>query len=156
MQHDVEHSAGGVLIRALEGAHHVCLIQVETRGGNPSWRLPKGWIEAEETPEETALRETLEETGCHGSLISPLSPVEYWYTRRDPDRNTIRVQKLVAFFLMKYEKGDIKDHDHEVDDARWFSFDDALSTISYDAEKHVLQEALHSWAAHLYRENLDM
>ena len=52
-QHEVENSAGGVLIREAgedDDAPMVCLIQVPTRGGNPSWRLPKGWIEPDETP----------------------------------------------------------------------------------------------------------
>ena len=71
MKQEVERSAGGVLMRRDAAAHtsHVCLIQVATRGGNPSWRLPKGSIESLETAQETAIRETREETGCHGDLI---------------------------------------------------------------------------------------
>lgn len=149
----VEQSAGGVLFRELAGETKVCLIQVATRGGNPSWRLPKGSIEFDETAEDAAVRETREETGCDGRVISTLSEIEYWYTRSD-NGEKVRVRKVVTFFLMQYTSGDIADHDHEVDDVRWVSLDHALKKISYDAESRVLQEAIHSWDAHLYRQGL--
>jgi 8-oxo-dGTP pyrophosphatase MutT (NUDIX family) len=155
--HEVERSAGGVLIKYDEETRQteVCLIQVPTRGGNPSWRLPKGWIEPEETSEQAALRETREETGCHGDVLGELSEIEYWYTRRgERPGERIRVQKIVKFYIMRYTSGSIADHDHEVEEVRWYSFVDALKDISYDAEKRVLQEAIHSWDAHLYRKGL--
>lgn len=151
----VERSAGGVLFRDFDGETMVCLIQVPTRGGNPSWRLPKGSIEGDETPEETAVRETREETGCTGRVISSLSEIEYWYTRRGPDPgDKVRIRKIVSFFLMQYTSGDIADHDHEVEEVRWYPLEKGLRKISYDAESRVLQEAIHSWEAHLYRQGL--
>lgn len=155
MSENIERSAGGVLFRKVNGRVEVCLIQVPTRGGNPSWRLPKGSIEANESPAETAVRETREETGCDGEIIAPLSQIEYWYTRRgEVPGEKIRVQKVVSFFLMQYQSGDIADHDHEVEEVRWYPLDKALKEISYDAEGRVLQEAIHSWDAHLYRQGL--
>ena len=150
----VERSAGGVLFRDFDGETRVVLIQVPTRGGNPSWRLPKGSIEPKETPEDCAVRETREETGCDGRIISELSEIEYWYTRREDGGERVRVRKVVSFFLMQYLSGDIADHDHEVEEARWYPLERALKKISYDAESRVLQEAIHSWDAHLYRKGL--
>ena len=149
----VEESAGGVLLKSGDETTLVCLIQVPTRGGNPSWRLPKGSIEPNETREDCAIRETREETGCNGVVISQLSQIEYWYTRRD-EGEKVRVKKIVTFYLMQYESGSIEDHDHEVEEVRWFKLNDALKQISYDAESRVLQEAIHSWEAHLYRQGL--
>lgn len=152
MRSEVERSAGGVLIRRREHGSEVCLIQVSTRGGNPSWRLPKGWIEPMETPQQAAVRETREETGCAGEIVSELGEIEYWYTRRgERPGERVRVQKIVQFYMMRYLRGTTADHDHEVEDVRWFSFDSGLQLISYDAEKRVLQEAIHSWNAYLYR-----
>jgi 8-oxo-dGTP pyrophosphatase MutT (NUDIX family) len=151
-----EYSSGGVLVHQVKDENHVCLVQIPTRGGNPSWRLPKGCIEEGETSEEAAIRETREETGCNGDVLSELSNVEYWYTRRNHDTgDKIRVRKTVDFFLMKYTGGDVADHDHEVEEAVWYSFSDALKTISYDAERRVLQEAIHAWDAYLYRQSFD-
>lgn len=153
---ETEHSSGGVLVKQVDGENQVCLVQIPTRGGNPSWRLPKGAIEEGETSEEAAIRETREETGCNGDALSELSDVEYWYTRRDDDTGErIRVRKTVDFFLMKYTGGVVEDHDHEVVEAKWYSFSDALGTISYDAERRVLQEAIHAWDAYLYRQGFD-
>ena len=153
MGNEVERSAGGVLFQRINGDLNVCLIQVATRGGNPSWRLPKGSIEIDETPADTAIRETREETGCSGEIISELSQIEYWYTRQSAD-SPIRVQKIVSFFLMEYIGGNTDDHDHEVEEVKWYPVDSALKQISYDAESRVLQEAIHSWDAHLYRQGL--
>ena len=153
MEQQVEESAGGVLIRPRDSENHACLIKVRTRGGNPTWRLPKGAIEDGETPEEAGVRETCEETGCTGEVLSEVSDIEYWYTRRDDDTDQkIRIRKHVRFFVMKYLEGDVADHDNEVETAEWFPLSEAVHKISYDAERQVLQEAIYAWEAHLYRQ----
>lgn len=149
----VETSAGGVLFKPSAEGIRVCLIQVATRGGNSSWRLPKGTIEVGESSEEAAERETREETGCSGDVIARLSPIEYYYTR-SIDGQRYRVKKVVEFFLMEFSGGSTDDHDHEVLQAKWMTLGDAMKAISYDAESRVLQEAIHAWDAHLYRQGL--
>lgn len=152
----VEESAGGVLIEPQESENLACLIRVKTRGGNPTWRLPKGAIEEGETPQQAGVRETREETGCLGEILSEVSDIEYWYTRREDESNTkIRIRKHVRFFVMEYVDGSIEDHDEEVETARWFTFSDAVKKISYDAERQVLQEAIYAWEAHLYRQGFE-
>ena len=79
--------------------------------------LPKGGLEAGETPEQTAAREVREETGvvAHGaSSRSATSATSY-------RRGGRRVRKTVHFFLCEYVAGSTADHDHEVDDARWIA-----------------------------------
>lgn len=146
-QMEKEHSAGGVLVRPEKQGRSVCLIQMKTRGGNPSWRLPKGEIESDETSPQAAVRETREETGCAGKILTGLDGIEYWYTRQG-DSGSERIRKVVDFYLLEYQSGDVEQHDHEVDEAAWFSFAEALETLSYDAEKRVLQEAIHAWDAY--------
>lgn len=149
----VETSAGGVILRVVDKTLEVCLISVATRGGNPSWRLPKGTIERGETAEEAAVRETHEETGCLGKTVARLSPIEYWYTRPINGMRE-RVKKVVEFYLMEFVEGHTDNHDHEVIEAQWMTLPAALKAISYDAESRVLQEAIHAWDAHLYRQGL--
>jgi 8-oxo-dGTP pyrophosphatase MutT (NUDIX family) len=159
-----ERSAGGILIRPGEPDNDACLIKVKTRGGNPTWRLPKGAIEEGESAKEAGIRETREETGCVGEVLSEVSDIEYWYTRRpdddkqqggDSSNQKVRVRKHVRFYVMKYLEGDVDDHDDEVETARWFSLPEAVREISYDAERQVLQEAIYAWEAYLYRQGFD-
>src|SRR3712207_9181303 len=48
------------------------LIGRTDRRGPLLWALPKGHIEAGETPEGTAVREVAEETGIIGEVVAPL------------------------------------------------------------------------------------
>mgnify|MGYP000436257111 CR=1 FL=1 len=52
-------SAGGVVFRI--GDDGVEVVVIRTHEGR--WQLPKGWIEPDETMEQTAVREVREETG---------------------------------------------------------------------------------------------
>ena len=58
METVVEESAGGVIIQPRESENLACLIRVRTRGGNPTWRLPKGAIEEGQTAQQADVRET--------------------------------------------------------------------------------------------------
>lgn len=137
MKTRVEISAGGVIYREGSAGAEVCLIQ--TQGGN-AWQLPKGIIERGEETGEAALREVSEETGLAGELLGRLDRIEYWYVWKDESGPT-RVHKWVYFYLMRYLSGDTKDHDHEVDDARWFRIDEARQLLSFENEQDVLKKA---------------
>ena len=108
-----EVSAGGLLLRRRDSTYDALLIG---RGAPPRvWTLPKGHVEARETTEQAGIREVREETGCWGEIITKLSEIAYWfYVGRAKHR------KAVTFYLMRYLSGDPANHDHEVDDARWF------------------------------------
>ena len=133
----MEISAGGVVYRRRKGRVEVCLIS--TQGGS-AWQLPKGLIERGEQPEAAAEREVQEETGLRGRLLQRLDRIEYWYVWEDSGGRT-RVHKLVYFFLFRYTTGSTRDHDDEVDDARWFPIDEAQRTLSFENERHVLELA---------------
>jgi 8-oxo-dGTP diphosphatase len=47
----------------------------------------------------------------------------------------------VSFYLMEYISGDVTDHDHEVTEARWVTFDAALSMLSFQNEKALVEKA---------------
>jgi len=137
MKTRTEISAGGVVYRRRQDRVAVCLIS--TQGGQ-AWQLPKGLIEHGEQPEVAAAREVLEETGLQGKLLQRLDRIEYWYVWEEGGEKT-RVHKFVYFFLFRYTKGSTKDHDDEVDDARWFPIEEAQRTLSFVNERHVLRLA---------------
>jgi 8-oxo-dGTP pyrophosphatase MutT (NUDIX family) len=130
-------SAGGVAYRHKEDRYDVALISVGKEG---RWQLPKGQVEHDQTPEETAVREVLEEAGLETEIVEPLDTIEYWfYGRSEGER--IRIHKFVHFFLMKCLSGDTKNHDWEVNEARWVPLDQAVEKLTFENEKQVLEKA---------------
>ncbi len=136
-----EFSAGGVVYRPASPGPEVCLIATN---GFRYWQLPKGLVERGEPPEETAAREVREETGLTAELERQVGPIEYWYVRSDYDRPSeqVRVHKRVVFYLFRYVSGSTDDHDHEVDDARWFPVAEAATLLSFDNEREALRKAV--------------
>ncbi len=113
------------------------------------WQLPKGWVEAGEAMERTALREVREEAGLDAEVVAPLYRIEYWYNSTyDPE--PVRVHKYVHFFLLRCTGGSTDDHDDEVLEARWTEIGEAESTLAFNDERRVVRlarEALERVAA---------
>lgn len=132
-----EISSGGVVFKRDRSRIRVCLIGTKSRQGRV-WGLPKGAIEKGEKPEHAAEREVREETGLRARLVCPLQWIKYQYVR---PRGKIRVFKVVTFFLFRYRKGSVRDHDSEVDEARWFPMEEAVKRAAYPGERKVLEKA---------------
>lgn len=129
-----EYSAGGVVLRVSAGSIEVLLIKP---AGRNRWQLPKGLVEPGERPDMTAVREVREETGVCAAVVAPLPPVRFFYQMSGD-----RISKRVDFFVMQYQSGSEQDHDYEVDEARWFARDEALSAITFDTERSTVEAAL--------------
>jgi 8-oxo-dGTP pyrophosphatase MutT (NUDIX family) len=135
-----EFSAGGVLVRRLQGRWMVAAIRP---GGRPEglWALPKGRIDPGERAEETALREVAEETGAHGRSLGKLGDIRYVFTWEGE-----RIFKVVSFFLVRYEGGRLGDvpeaFRHEVDEVRWLPLEEAPRLLAYRGEKDMARKAL--------------
>jgi ADP-ribose pyrophosphatase YjhB (NUDIX family) len=121
-----------VIYRVVETQVEVALIATD-RGGR--WGLPKGHVNRGETAEAAALREVAEETGLEGEIIQHLATIEYWFRA-----GASRVHKYVDLFLIRYASGDVRPQETEVDDARWFPLDEALSRVSFERERDVLNQ----------------
>lgn len=131
-------SAGGVVVRQLpEQSAQVALISV---GPQRRWQLPKGLIDGDETPELAAAREVREETGLTSNLLAPLEKIEYWYVATRGDTR-VRYHKFVHFFLFAYVAGDVANHDHEVNEARWVTFAEAFTLLAFASERRVVEQA---------------
>jgi len=136
-----EFSAGGVLVRSIRGVPHLAAIRPQ---GKPEgvWALPKGNLDPGERPEETAVREVLEETGVSGRLVEKLGDVKYTYTRR----GGARVFKIVSFYLLRASRGRLGDIEErmriEVAEARWLPLADAPRLLAYGGEREMAAKAL--------------
>jgi mutator protein MutT len=134
MSTETETSYGGVVVRGDE-------VLVITPTGRTVTGLPKGGMEAGETPEQAAAREVREETGVVAAVREPLGDVRYTYRRGGR-----RVRKTVHFFLCDYVEGSTDDHDHEVDEARWIAIAGARETLTYPGERALIDRLLSKMA----------
>ena len=67
--------AGGVVVRTVDGEREYLL--VEARRSPGEWVLPKGHIEAGETPEAAAAREVEEEAGVRAAVVARAGESQY-------------------------------------------------------------------------------
>ncbi|MGI8411234.1 MAG: NUDIX hydrolase [Solirubrobacteraceae bacterium] len=134
-----EFSAGGVVVR---GSEVIVIVPVKRdRDGNRVLGLPKGHLDDGETPEQAAQREVREETGATAELIEKLGDVRYEYERGR------RRSKRVAFYLFRYGSGELEDHDHEIEAARWMELEQAAQALTYAGEREMISRALSRLAA---------
>ena len=127
----------------MRGGEVVVIVPVKRAAdGRRVLGLPKGHLDGDETPEQAARREVAEETGVQAELVSELGDVRYRYERRGR-----RVAKVVRFYLFRYLSGDVADHDHEIEDARWMPLEDAAGMLSYAGEREMVARALSRMAA---------
>lgn len=148
-----EISAGGVVTRKAEQRWEVAVIEPQTEAGSPGnakkkspkvvLALPKGLVDPGEKPDQTALREVQEETGLTARLITKLADIKYVYVRSWGDQE--RVFKIVTFYLLRYESGEIDQISPEmrveVKRALWVPLDIADRKLSYRGERDVVRRA---------------
>ena len=113
-----------------------------TKRGELAWGLPKGLIEPDESPSDTAVREVREETGVTAEIEEDLGQISYFYYWEG-----VRVRKSVRFFLMRATGGDTSLHDHEMEEVRWFPVRTASRTATFRSEKDMLAKAVERLAA---------
>jgi 8-oxo-dGTP pyrophosphatase MutT (NUDIX family) len=130
-----EFSAGGLVVH--DGRVVVIVPVKRAADGARVLGLPKGHPDGDETPEQAARREVAEEAGVTGELIEELGDVTYRYERKGR-----RITKVVRFYLFEYRDGDLADHDHEVEEARWMPLAQAARELSYAGEREMVQRAM--------------
>lgn len=128
-------SSGGVLFRVSDGVFLVCLIAKQEMR---VWALPRGRVEGGETPEETALREVLEETGFSARVLEKLDEIHFYFYSHTDEK---LIHRIVHFFLMQCEDGEPAQLDQEVDMAKWYPINEAIRMLKYENEKEILRKA---------------
>ena len=128
-------SAGGVVLAHAEPDAPVALVAHRSVRGTLQWTLPKGAQEPGETVADTAIREVREETGLDVELIGPLDTIDYWFVWA-PEQT--RYHKFVHYFLMRAIGGDFARHDAEMEEADWFTLEQARRRMSFANERKLL------------------
>ena len=101
------------------------------------WDFVKGKMEKGETPHETAIRETKEETGISDLefLNGFEEEIEYYFYADKQE-----IHKKVIFFLGKTKTSDIiLSHEHL--NYIWLEFDNAIERITYENAKNLLKKS---------------
>jgi 8-oxo-dGTP pyrophosphatase MutT (NUDIX family) len=130
-----EVSAGGIVIEVFGGRAFGALIARRNRAGRLEWCLPKGHVEAGETPARAAVREVREETGIESQVLRHLGTVDYWFVGADRP-----IHKTVHHYLLGATGGSLSaagDPDAEAVDARWVDLDEVRSWLAYPNERRL-------------------
>jgi mutator protein MutT len=113
------------------------------RKGRLLWSLPKGHIEAGETPEQTAVREVKEETGITAEVMLALGSIDYWFVAENR-----RVHKTVHHYLLYALSGELSDEDTEVTEVAWVTLDDLEDWLAYADERRLVRKAMQLLSEH--------
>jgi 8-oxo-dGTP pyrophosphatase MutT (NUDIX family) len=132
---DVQISAGGVLYR--RNGHHVQVCLISKKGGRV-WALPKGRLDDGESPEQTAKREILEETGHLAEVHEKIDEISYYFHWKE---NNTLYHKIVSYYLMPLVRENEAERDGEADAVAWMSMGEAYRRLSYLNEKEIMRKA---------------
>ena len=125
---DYENSCGAIVFN--ENTEKILLVKMH----NGNWGFPKGHIEKDETKEETAIREVLEETNVRIKII-PDFEREIKYI---PNEKTI---KKVTIFMGITQDEEVTIDTFEIEDFKWCTYEEALKLVTYKLQKDVLENA---------------
>ena len=130
-----EVSAGGLVID-FSGTKGLLIGRYDQKDASRErilWSLPKGHIEAGETPEEAAIREVAEETGITSEISRELGVIDFWFMAGGK-----RIHKTVHHYLFKEVSGVLTPQESEVDEARWFPLEEIVSLLAFPDEKKLI------------------
>ena len=130
----VEKSAGGIVLREIDGVTHALVIRDPYR----NWGLPKGHLEDSETAAAAALREVAEETILTDLRLGRELVTIDWYFRAQG----VQIHKFTTFYLMYSDQGDpIPEKAEGISDCLWVPLVEADKKITYDNAGEVMKVA---------------
>ena len=106
------------------------------------WSFTKGHVEAGETEEETALRETKEESNLDVEIVGDFKKTITYSPKEG-------VMKDVVFFLGKPISNDLKPQEGEIINTKFFTFDEAYKNIRHKDSINLLDESIKYYQEHM-------
>ncbi len=128
---EYEKSCGAVVYRKFHGNIELLLIK-NANGGH--WSFPKGHVEPNETEEETAKREIMEETSIDVIIDNTFRHVITYTPKKD-------ITKDVVYFLAKAINYDYSPQEEEISKIKWVEINHANTILSYDNDKQIVNKA---------------
>ncbi len=136
-----EKSAGAIIFRkSAKGIQYLLLF-----GDKIGWGFPKGHIDGEEVPKETARREIKEETGI---IIDEFIPnfeaytqydMKFDYSKTPPSPLEKPYKKTCVYFLAEVPRGQGVKLSHEHEKYIWASYSAAQNKLEFN--KDILKKA---------------
>ncbi len=119
--------AAGCLVRAdFDGETRYLIVHPSGRyNARKPYSIPKGIVEPGEVPEQTAVRETLEETGIACRILDPLGQIDYQKSRKT-------VVGYLAEAVTPPTSTTVETIDWEIDRAEFLPADEARERLHPD------------------------
>ena len=130
----IEETSAGIVLFRKEDAKKLFLILHYPSG---HWDFVKGKIEKGESTQETAIRETKEETGI--TDVTFLNNFEEWIEYNFQYKGEL-VHKKVVFFLGETKTKEIKISEEHLSYA-WKEYNEAMEKTTFDNAKTILTKA---------------
>ncbi len=131
----INENSAGAIIFYLDKEPHFLILKYTTY-----WGFVKGWIEPNETPKKTAIREAKEEAGVSIKLINGFKQEQRWfYINKEKEK----VRKHAVYFLAEIPKKSAKkvkiSHEHE--DFKFVTLKESEKYIKIKSNKELLKKA---------------
>lgn len=125
-------SAGIIVFRINQGKREYLLLHYI--GGH--WDLAKGKIEGNESKQEAAARELLEETSLTAKIIDGFEHSLSYHFRHQG----MLIEKTVHFFVGELTSGRVRLSDEHIGFA-WLSYEDSLKKLTFENAREMIKKA---------------
>lgn len=125
-------SAGIIVFRVNHGQREYLLLHYI--GGH--WDLAKGKIEGDESKQDAAVRELLEETSLTAKIIDGFEHHLSYHFRHQGSL----IEKTVYFFVGELESGRVHLSDEHIGFA-WLSYEDSLKKLTFENAREIIKKA---------------